>query len=168
MIANSRCIACILSKQERKIRKNSDEQKKKEYIHKVLKILYEYGTKECAPMVEKRIKDIYKEYYEEDVDYVALKHRYNQYMLEKEEEIRAHIQKNKIFFQTQHNFMYMCIYSMYTWYGQTLKQKYSIEPAFVLLYNCISPRIYIRITLFLLRKVSFLQTNFPLFLVKKG
>lgn len=53
MIANSRCIACILSKQERKIRKNSDEQKKKEYIHKVLKILYEYGTKECAPMVEK-------------------------------------------------------------------------------------------------------------------
>ena len=84
MIANSRCIACILSKQERKIRKNSDEQKKKEYIHKVLKILYEYGTKECAPMVEKRIKDIYKEYYEEDVDYVALKHRYNQ----------AHIQKN--------------------------------------------------------------------------
>lgn len=94
MIANSRCIACILSKQERKIRKNSDEQKKKEYIHKVLKILYEYGTKECAPMVEKRIKDIYKEYYEEDVDYGALKHRYNQYMLEKEEEIRAHIQKN--------------------------------------------------------------------------
>ena len=94
MIANSRCIACILSKQERKIRKNSDEQKKKEYIHKVLKILYEYGTKECAPMVEKRIKDIYKEYYEEDVDYGALKHRYNQYMLEKEEEIRAHIQEN--------------------------------------------------------------------------
>lgn len=44
-------------------------------------------------MVEKRIKDIYKEYYEEDVDYAVLKHRYNQYMLEKEEEIRAHIQK---------------------------------------------------------------------------
>ncbi len=45
-------------------------------------------------LVEKRIKDIYKEYYEEDVDYGALKHRYNQYMLEKEEEIRAHIQEN--------------------------------------------------------------------------
>ena len=94
MIANSRCIACILSKQERKIRKNSDEQKKKEYIHRVLKVLYEYGTKECAPMVEKRIKDIYREYYEEDVDYPALKHKYNQYMLEKEEEIRAQIRKN--------------------------------------------------------------------------
>ena len=94
MIANSRCIACMLSKQERTIRKYSDEQKKKGYIQKVLKILYEYGTKECAPLVEKRIKDIYKEYYEEDVDYPALKHRYNQYMLEKEEEIRMHIQKN--------------------------------------------------------------------------
>ena len=94
MIANSRCIACILSKQERKIREDSDEQKKKEYIHKVLKVLYDYGTTECAPMVEKRIKDIYKEYYEEDVDYVTLKQKYNQYILEKEEEIRAHIQKN--------------------------------------------------------------------------
>ena len=94
MIANSRCIACILSKQERKIRKHSDEQKKKEYIQQVLKILYEYGTKECAPMVEKRIKDIYKEYYEEEVDYSALKHRYNQYMLEKENEIRGYIQEN--------------------------------------------------------------------------
>ena len=94
MIANSRCIACMLSKQERTIRKYSDEQKKKEYVQKVLKILYEYGTKECAPMVEKRIKDIYKEYYEEDVDYPALKHRYNQYMLEKEEEIKGQIQKN--------------------------------------------------------------------------
>ena len=83
----------ILSKQERKIRKNSDEQKKKEYIHKVLKILYEYGTKECAPMVEKRIKDIYKEYYEEDVDYGALKHRYNQYMLEKSKKKSEHIFK---------------------------------------------------------------------------
>lgn len=94
MIANSRCIACILSKQERRIRKDSDEQKKKEYIHQTLKVLYEYGTKECAPMIEKRIKDIYREYYEEEVDYPALKHKYNQYMLEKEEEIRAQIQKN--------------------------------------------------------------------------
>lgn len=94
MIANSRCIACILSKQERKIRKHSDEQKKREYIQQILKILYEYGTKECAPMVEKRVKDIYEQYYEEEVDYPALKHRYNQYMLEKEEEIRMHIQKN--------------------------------------------------------------------------
>lgn len=94
MIANSRCIACMLSKQERTIRKHSDEQKKKEYLQKVLKILYEYGIKECAPMVEKRIKDIYKEYYEEEVDYVALKHKYNQYMLEKEEKIRAHIREN--------------------------------------------------------------------------
>ena len=51
MIANSRCIACILSKQERKIRKNSDEQKKKEYIHKVLKILYEYGTNVAAMII---------------------------------------------------------------------------------------------------------------------
>ena len=32
MIANSRCIACNLSKKEEKIRKHSDEKKKKEFI----------------------------------------------------------------------------------------------------------------------------------------
>lgn len=35
MIANSRCIACNLSKKEEKIRKHSDEKKKKEFIQKV-------------------------------------------------------------------------------------------------------------------------------------
>lgn len=37
---------------------------------------------ESTPMLDKRIQDIYNEYYEEETDYVALKHKYNQYMLE--------------------------------------------------------------------------------------
>ena len=43
MIANSRCIACNLSKKEEKIRKHSDEKKKKEFIQKVTGILYKYA-----------------------------------------------------------------------------------------------------------------------------
>lgn len=82
MIANSRCIACNLSKKEEKIRKHSDEKKKKEFIQKVTGILYKYGDIESTPMLDKRIQDIYNEYYEEKTDYVALKHKYNQYMLE--------------------------------------------------------------------------------------
>lgn len=73
MIANSRCIACNLSKKEEKIRKHSDEKKKKEFIQKVTGILYKYGDIESTPMLDKRIQDIYNEYYEEETDYVALK-----------------------------------------------------------------------------------------------
>ena len=85
MIANSRCIACNLSKKEEKIRKHSDEKKKKEFIQKVTGILYKYGDIESTPMLDKRIQDIYNEYYEEETDYVALKHKYNQYMLERDQ-----------------------------------------------------------------------------------
>ena len=63
MIANSRCIACNLSKKEEKIRKHSDEKKKKEFIQKVTGILYKYGDIESTPMLDKRIQDIYNEYY---------------------------------------------------------------------------------------------------------
>ncbi len=63
MIANSIFIACNLSKKEEKIRKHSDE-KKKEFIQKVTGILYKYGDIESTPMLDKRIQDIYNEYYE--------------------------------------------------------------------------------------------------------
>ena len=95
MIANSRCIACNLSKKEQKIRKHSDEKKKKEFIQKVTGILYQYGDKESTPMLDKRIQDIYNEYYEEETDYVTLKHKYNQYMLEREDEIRECLKETK-------------------------------------------------------------------------
>ena len=96
MIANSRCIACNLSKKEEKIRKHSDEKKKKEFIQKVTGILYKYGDIESTPMLDKRIQDIYNEYYyEEETDYVTLKHKYNQYMLEREDEIRECLKETK-------------------------------------------------------------------------
>lgn len=91
MIANSRCIACNLSKKELKIRKYSDEKKKKEFVQRAVKVLYEYGDKESIPMLDKRIDDIFNEYYEEETDYKALKHKYNQYLLEREDEIRTRI-----------------------------------------------------------------------------
>ena len=95
MIANSRCIACNLSKKEQKIQKYSDEKKKKAFIQKVTGILYKYGDKESTPMLDKRIQDIYNEYYEEETDYKALKHKYNQYMLEREDEIRERLKETK-------------------------------------------------------------------------
>lgn len=106
MIANSRCIACNLSKKEEKIRKHSDEKKKKEFIQKVTGILYKYGDIESTPMLDKRIQDIYNEYYEEETDYVALKHKYNQYMLEREDEIKEHLKEAK---NIKDLYKYVCV-----------------------------------------------------------
>ena len=106
MIANSRCIACNLSKKEEKIRKHSDEKKKKEFIQKVTGILYKYGDIESTPMLDKRIQDIYNEYYEEETDYVALKHKYNQYMLEREDEIKEHLKEAK---NIKDSHKYVCV-----------------------------------------------------------
>ena len=58
MIANSRCIACNLSKKEEKIRKHSDEKKKKEFIQKVTGILYKYGDTDAADHYFKRLTRI--------------------------------------------------------------------------------------------------------------
>ena len=75
--------------------KKLEEKKKKEFIQKVTGILYKYGDIESTPMLDKRIQDIYNEYYEEETDYVALKHKYNQYMLEREDEIKEHLKEAK-------------------------------------------------------------------------
>lgn len=106
MIANSRCIACNLSKQEKKIRDYEDESKKKEFIQKVLEVLCKYGTKESTPMLDKRIKDISDQYYKEEKDYVALKHKYNQYMLKREDEIRQKIKESG---SMQDYIKYVCV-----------------------------------------------------------
>ena len=59
MKANSMCISCILSRQEKKIRDFEDEQKKSEYINQVLKVLYENGQKESAPWMAEKINRLY-------------------------------------------------------------------------------------------------------------
>ena len=43
----------------------------------------------------KKYVTFYNEYYEEETDYVALKHKYNQYMLEREDEIKEHLKEAK-------------------------------------------------------------------------
>ena len=49
MHANSMCVGCIIAKQEKSIRKFSDEDKKLEYMQQVLKIVLENSSQESAP-----------------------------------------------------------------------------------------------------------------------
>lgn len=61
MKANSMCISCILSKQEKLIRAFANEDKKSQYLNAVLEILYKYGQNESAPWLVDKINYLYEE-----------------------------------------------------------------------------------------------------------
>lgn len=91
MNANSMCISCLLSRQEKTIRDFRDENKKSEYMHRVLEILFQYGQSESAPCLAERINRLYEEYWGAGEAYTDIKHKYNQLLLSKEEEIFSRI-----------------------------------------------------------------------------
>jgi uncharacterized protein with ATP-grasp and redox domains len=93
MKANATCIACLLNKQEKNIRPFKDEQKKSDYLHEVLKLLYEHGQTQSSPWLFMKIEEIYDKYFEPVIDYPAIKHKYNQFMLSKEALIEENIRK---------------------------------------------------------------------------
>lgn len=87
MRANSMCISCILKKQEKLIRDFSDEDKKSQYINRVLEILRKHGQTESSPWLAEKINQLYEECWDEGEDYTVTKQRYNQLLLSKEKEI---------------------------------------------------------------------------------
>lgn len=87
MRANSMCISCILGKQEKMIRDFSDEDKKSQYINRVLEILRKHGQTESSPWLAEKINQLYEECWGEGEDYTVTKQRYNQLLLSKEKEI---------------------------------------------------------------------------------
>ena len=87
MRANSMCISCILKKQEKLIRDFSDEDKKSQYINRVLEILRKHGQTESSPWLAEKINQLYEECWGEGEDYTVTKQRYNQLLLSKEKEI---------------------------------------------------------------------------------
>lgn len=81
------CISCILGKQEKLIRDFSDEDKKSQYINRVLEILRKHGQTESSPWLAEKINQLYEECWGESEDYTVTKQRYNQLLLSKEKEI---------------------------------------------------------------------------------
>ncbi len=94
MHANSMCISCLLSKQEKLIRDFMDDDKKSLYIHRVLEVLYKYGQVESAPWLAEKINEICHEFWGELEDYTSVKEKYNRLLLEKEARIEEQIRKS--------------------------------------------------------------------------
>ncbi len=93
MRANSRCIACILNRQEKEIRQFSDEEKKSEYMHQVLGILHRYGQEESAPGLAERINGLYTDFWGQTKDFSLIKRKYNQLLLEREAQLEQKIRQ---------------------------------------------------------------------------
>lgn len=92
MHAGSMCISCILSKEEQSIRQFPDEERKSEYMHLVLEVLYQYGRIESSPGLTERLARLYRDFWGEDRDYTAQKHQYNQLLLQMEKKLEQKIQ----------------------------------------------------------------------------
>jgi len=95
MHANSMCISCILSKQEKSIRDFTDEDKKSVYIQKVLEILSMHGCVESSPWLVEQINHLYEQCWGMGEDYTAIKHEYNQLLLDKESDIVCKIKHSE-------------------------------------------------------------------------
>lgn len=91
MNAGSMCISCILSKEELAIRRFPDEERKCEYMHQVLGILYEYAQTESSPGLTERLEQLYEEFWGIAKDFREQKHKYNQLLLNMEPEIEQRI-----------------------------------------------------------------------------
>ena len=94
MHANSMCISCLIAKQEKRIRQYSDENKKSEYMHQLLKILYQHGQSESAPWIAEQINQLYENFWGNAEDYTPLKRKYNTLLLDKESEIEQRIRES--------------------------------------------------------------------------
>lgn len=91
MNLNSMCIPCMLTKQYQLIEHFTDEDKKSEYIHQVLKLLYDYAQTKSSPWLGDQLHKLFYEFWGESTDYTEIKHKFNQLVLSKEEEVERRI-----------------------------------------------------------------------------
>jgi len=91
MKASSMCIACMIGKQERRIRYFSDEKKKSEYMHQMLKLMYDHAGEESAPWLLEQLEEIYRDFWDQNEEYTQIKHFYNQRLLDREAEVEARV-----------------------------------------------------------------------------
>lgn len=94
MKANAMCMVCMAEKQEKLIRPFEDEDRKSEYMHQVLGILYEHGNLESSPWLAEQIDRLYESFWGESVDYTQAKQKYNRFLLDREGEIETRIRES--------------------------------------------------------------------------
>ena len=91
MKVSAECMHCLVKRQANNIKKYSDEEKKAEYLGKVLGIIANNAAEEPAPVLLSHIGRLHEEYFGKPFSFDELKKGYNAMMLGKEAEIRRKI-----------------------------------------------------------------------------
>ncbi|MBQ2880467.1 MAG: DUF89 family protein, partial [Anaerotignum sp.] len=91
MKVSAECMHCLVKRQAENIKKYPDEEKKAEYLGKVLGIIAENAAEEPAPVLLSHIGRLHEEYFGKPFSFEELKKGYNAMMLAKEAEIRKRI-----------------------------------------------------------------------------
>ena len=91
MKVSAECMHCLVKRQADNIKNYPDEEKKAEYLGKVLGIIAEKAAEEPAPVLLSHIGRLHETYFGKPFSFEELKKGYNAMMLEKEGEIRAKI-----------------------------------------------------------------------------
>ena len=85
-------MCCAVNKQEEKIRKFPDMDKKTEYMKKVMSILSSAEEQDCSPSLSVEIKNLYSEFWNCPAeDYTEIKKEFNQLMLNVEASVEEKI-----------------------------------------------------------------------------
>lgn len=94
MKLNPFCMCCAVNKQEEKIRKFPDMDKKTEYMKKVMAILSGSEEQDCSPSLSVEIQKLYSEFWNCPMeDFTEIKREFNQFMLNMEASIEDKIRK---------------------------------------------------------------------------
>lgn len=92
MKLNPYCMCCAVNKQEEKIWKFPDMDKKTEYMKKVMSILSSAEEQDCSPSLSVEIKKLYSEFWNCPAeDYTEIKKEFNQLMLNVEASVEEKI-----------------------------------------------------------------------------
>ena len=91
MKVSAECMHCLVKRQAENIKKYPDEEKKAEYLGKVLGIIANGAAEEPAPVLLSHIGRLHEAYFGKPFSFEELKKGYNAMLMEKEEEIRQKI-----------------------------------------------------------------------------
>ena len=93
MRLNSYCIRCLLDRQQERIGKFTDEEKKTAYMKKVAGIVGDSGDDDAAPLLVYRFNQVYQEFFGEALDYSREKEEYNSYVMALEDRLYQEVQE---------------------------------------------------------------------------
>lgn len=95
MIANPKCISCLTGKQETKLNRIFDENKKARYREQVRTFLDRHAASSCAPWLAWQLDLLFSDFFGISEDFTEIKKIYNRYLLNIEADLEARIRSAK-------------------------------------------------------------------------